>query len=78
MVNLEANENYTRNLLYQQRLVNEPTTNCLQLTDFSFQEVKSILTEKFKVHEEHLPRGLGETVFKLSGGNPFWVREISL
>ena len=46
----------------------------LHLKDFSFEEVQAILSKKLKVcATKPLPYGLDETVFQLSGGNPFWV-----
>ena len=50
----------------------------LHLKDFSFEEVQTILSKKLKVSATiPLPYGLDETVFQLSGGNPFWVWKIS-
>ena len=39
-------------------------------------QVQAILAAKLKVPAKKLPHRLDETVFDLSGGNPFWVNEI--
>ena len=59
---------------YLRRLLRHSDAKHLHLKDFSFDEVRTILSKKLKVSATNpLPYGLDETVFQLSGGNPFWV-----
>ena len=39
--------------------------------------MQAILAARLKVPVTKLPHRLGETVFDLSGGNPFWVKEVA-
>ena len=61
---------------HMKRLLKQPNARYLKLKDFSFDEVRLILAAKLKVPVKKLPHRLDETVFDLSGGNPFWVNEI--
>jgi hypothetical protein len=49
----------------------------LYLSSFSLQEVKHCLADTLNVPLNKLPLNLDYTVFELSGGNPFWVKEIA-
>lgn len=58
------------------RLKRSGLTSHIELSNYSFMEVRSYLAQILHTVGIFLPKDLDSFVFQLSGGNPFWVHEI--
>ena len=77
LINPEAKLSYNWINGYVNRLTDNKKCNYVLLPELNFSEVRTHIANTLKVAIKDLPVGLDQMVIDLSGGNPFWVEEIS-
>ena len=77
LINPEAKLSYNWINGYINRLTDNKKNNYILLPELTFNEVRTHIANTLKVTIKDLPHGLDQMAFDLSGGNPFWVEEIS-
>lgn len=77
LINPEAIMSYDWIDAYVNRLTDSRKQFYILLRELTFNEVRMHIASILKVPLKDLPEGLDQMAFDLSGGNPFWVDEIS-
>jgi hypothetical protein len=77
LINPEALMTYDWVDKYVNRLTDYKKSSYILLPELTFNEVRAHVASTLKVSAKDLPEGLDQMAFDLSGGNPFWVDEIS-
>lgn len=77
LINPEAIMSYDWIDAYINRLTDSRKQSYILLRELTFNEVRQHIANTLKVALKDLPDGLDQMAFDLSGGNPFWVDEIS-
>jgi hypothetical protein len=77
LINPEAVMTYDWVDKYVNRLTDYKKSSYILLPELTFNEVRAHVASTLKVSAKDLPEGLDQMAFDLSGGNPFWVDEIS-
>jgi class 3 adenylate cyclase len=77
LINPEAVMTYDWVDTYVNRLTDYKKSSYILLPELTFNEVRAHVANTLKVSAKDLPEGLDQMAFDLSGGNPFWVEEIS-
>jgi class 3 adenylate cyclase len=77
LINPEALMTYDWVDKYVNRLTDYKKNSYILLPELTFNEVRAHVASTLKVSAKDLPEGLDQMAFDLSGGNPFWVDEIS-
>ena len=77
LINSEAVLSYDWIESYVDLITEGKRTSFISLSEYSLKEVRTLVAGTLKVPVKDLPKGLDHMAFHLSGGNPFWVDEIS-
>ena len=62
---------------YVDLITERKKSSYISLSEYTLKEVRTQIAGTLKVAVKDLPKGLDQMAFHLSGGNPFWVDEIS-
>jgi class 3 adenylate cyclase len=77
LINPESILSYDWIESYVNLITEKKKSSYITLSEYSLKEVRTQIASTLKVPVKDLPKGLDHMAFNLSGGNPFWVDEIS-
>ena len=72
----ELTINLTKLKISHRRISQASSTTVVQMNDYSILEVDQLVCSALNVEE--CPAGLAEMVHQLSGGSPYWCREMAM